>query len=262
MKTILDFARAKRTAQPIVVLAAYDTLMARLLAATDIDAILVGDSAAMVAHGFPSTVHATVEMMATHVAAVRKGAPDLLVIADMPFLSMRRGREFAVVAAGTLMQAGANAVKVEGVGGHEDVIEHLVGSGIPVMGHLGVTPQAVHQLGYRVRGRSRSEATRLRAEARSLQRLGAFALVLECVPSPLASAITRQLDIPTIGIGAGPHTSGQVLVLSDLLGLDPDFRPRFARRYIDGASLVIEAVNAFALDVRQVKFPAGEEIMP
>ena len=259
MKTIAEFARAKRAAKPIVVLAAYDALMARLLAATEVDAILVGDSAAMVAHGFPSTVHATVEMMATHVAAVRRAAPEILIVADLPFLSVRRGRDAGVAAAGVLIQAGATAVKIEGVTGHEDVIQHLVGSGIPVVGHLGVTPQAVHLQGYRVQGRTRSEAARLKAEARLLQRLGAFAVVLECVFSSVAGAITRQLDIPTIGIGAGPNTSGQVLVLSDMLGLDPVFRPRFVRRYADGAGVVIRAVNAFARDVRLANFPAGEE---
>lgn len=259
MTTILEFARAKHAAKPIVILAAYDALMARLLAATDVDAILVGDSAAMVAHGQPSTVHATMEMMAAHVAAVRQAAPKVVVIADLPFLAARRGRDAGVAAAGALIQAGANAVKIEGVAGHEDVIEHVVGSGIPVMGHLGVTPQAVHQQGYRVQGRTKSEATRLKSEARLLQRLGVFALVLECVVSPLAGAITRQLDIPTIGIGAGPRTSGQVLVLSDLLGLDPVFRPRFVRRYVDGAGVVTGAVNAFVRDVRAAKFPSREE---
>ena len=261
MKTILEFARAKRAGKPIVVLAAYDALMARLLAATDVDAILVGDSAAMVAHGFPSTVHATVEMIAVHVAAVRKAAPEMVLIADLPFLSVRRGRDSGVAAAGTLIQAGASAVKIEGVAGHEDVIAHIAGSGIPVMGHLGVTPQAVHQQGYRVQGRTRSEALRLKREARQLQRLGAFAVVIECAPASLAGAITRALSIPTIGIGAGAQTSGQVLVLADLLGLDPVFRPRFARRYIDGAGLVTTAVTTFTRDVRQAKFPAREEVL-
>ncbi len=241
-------------------LAAYDALMARLLATTDIDAILVGDSAAMVAHGFPSTVHASIAMMALHVSAVRRAAPDALVIADLPFLSVRRGREAAVAATGVLMQAGASAVKIEGVKGHEEVIAHLVESGVPVMGHLGVTPQSVHLHGYRVQGRERREADRLKTEGKRLQQLGAFAVVLECVPSPLARRITRLLTIPTIGIGAGPYTSGQVLVLSDLLGLDPVFRPRFARRYLDGAEVVTRAVNAFTRDVRSARFPAGAEI--
>ena len=262
VKSILDFSRAKREHHPIVVVAAYDALMARIVAASEADAILVGDSVAMVAHGFPSTIHATTEMMVLHVAAVRRGAPAALVVADMPFLSVRRGKTPAADAAGALMQAGATAVKVEGVTGHEDAIAHLVGSGIPVMGHLGLTPQSVHQLGgYRLQGRAPAEAERLRGEARVLEELGAFAVVLECVPAALAAAITDERAIPTIGIGAGAGTSGQVLVLSDLLGLDARFQPRFARRYVEGEELVREAVNRFARDVHAAKFPAREEVL-
>jgi 3-methyl-2-oxobutanoate hydroxymethyltransferase len=262
MKTILDFSRAKREQHPLVMVAAYDALMARIVAASEADAILVGDSAAMVVHGFPSTVHATIEMMCLHVAAVRRGAPELLVVADMPFLAARRGKEAATDAAGALMQAGATAVKLEGVAGHEDVIAHLVGSGIPVMGHLGLTPQSVHQLGgYRFQGRAPEEAERLRRDARTLEELGAFSFVLECVPAALAATITEERAIPSIGIGAGAGTAGQVLVLSDLLGLDARFQPRFARRYLEGHELVRDAVNRFAQDVRAARFPAREEVL-
>jgi 3-methyl-2-oxobutanoate hydroxymethyltransferase len=262
VKSVLDFARARREERPIVVVAAYDALMARLLAATEIDAILVGDSVAMVVHGHPSTVHATPEMMALHTAAVRRGAPEALIIADLPFLSVRGGRDQALRIAGDLMRAGATAVKLEGVAGHEEVVPHLVGSGIPVMGHLGLTPQSVHCLGgHRVQARTAEQAARLRADARLLERLGAFAVVLECVPSALAGQVTRDLAIPTIGIGAGPDTAGQVLVLSDLLGLDANFHPRFARRYCAGAETVLTAVNAFARDVRRAEFPADREIL-
>jgi 3-methyl-2-oxobutanoate hydroxymethyltransferase len=260
VKTILDFARAKRGS--IVMLTAYDALIARLVAESEADAILVGDSVAMVVHGYPSTVHATVEMMATHVAAVRRGAPEMVVVADMPFLSVRRGLAAAVDAAGVLMQAGATAVKVEGVTGHEEVISHLVGSGIPVMGHLGLTPQSVHQFGgYRLQGRSSADAERVRSEAAAVEELGAFALVLECVPELLATSITDERSIPTIGIGAGAGTAGQVLVISDLLGLDPKFQPRFARRYLEGHALIGEAINQFARDVRGAEFPAREEVL-
>ena len=262
VKSILEFARARREEKPIVVVTAYDALMARIVAASEADAILVGDSAAMVVHGFPSTVHATVAMMALHTAAVRRGAPEKVVIADMPFLTVRAGRDAAMLDAGALMQAGATAVKVEGVKGHEDVIAHLVGSGIPVMGHLGLTPQAVNQFGgYRLQGRSPDEAQQLRADARKLEELGAFAVVLECVPASLAAEVTADISIPTIGIGAGAETSGQVLVLTDLLGLDDRFKPRFARRYVDGHSTVLGAVNEFARDVRAARFPAREEVL-
>ena len=262
MKSILEFARAKREQHPIVLLTAYDALMARIVAGSEADAILVGDSVAMAVHGYPSTVHATTEMMCTHVAAVRRGAPEMVVIADMPFLTARRGREVATEVAGALMQAGATAVKLEGVTGHEDVIAHLVGTGIPVMGHLGLTPQSVNQLGgYRLQGRSASEAERLRNEARQLEELGAFSLVLECVPEALATAITAERTIPTIGIGAGAGTSGQVLVITDLLGMDAEFQPRFVRKYLQGHSLMTEAINGYASDVRAGKFPAREEVL-
>jgi 3-methyl-2-oxobutanoate hydroxymethyltransferase len=262
VKNILDFARAKREDRPIVLVTAYDAPMARLVAASEIDAILVGDSAAMVVHGLPSTVHATLPMMVLHTAAVRRGTPDTVVIADLPFLSVRRGLVAAVDAAGALVQAGATAVKIEGVAGHEDVIAHLVGSGIPVMGHLGLTPQSVQQFGgYRLQGRSAVAAARVRADAQRLEELGAFALVLECVPSALATEVTAERAFPTIGIGAGAGTTGQVLVLTDLLGLDADFRPRFARRYLDGRAAVLGALNAFARDVRAARFPARAEVL-
>ncbi len=262
MKSILEFSRAQREAQPIVMLTAYDALMARLVAASEADAILVGDSAAMVVHGFPSTIHATVEMMQAHVAAVRRGAPEIVVVADLPFLSVRRGKVAATDAAGALMQAGATAVKIEGVAGHDDVIAHLVESGIPVMGHLGLTPQSVHQLGgYRMQGRDPEAASRLRSEAGRLEELGAFAFVLECVPAALAAEITAERRIPSIGIGAGAGTAGQVLVCSDLLGLDPRFQPRFARRYLEGDELVREAINRFARDVRAAQFPSPQEVL-
>jgi 3-methyl-2-oxobutanoate hydroxymethyltransferase len=153
-------------------------------------------------------------------------------------------------------------VKLEGVRGHERTVEQLVGSGIPVMGHLGLTPQSVHQLGgYRVQGRSAEDAARLLEDARTLQTLGAFALVLECVPEQLATDVTEALSIPTIGIGSGPRTSGQVLVLHDLLGLSDEFRPRFARRYLEGHTLVRDALARYAADVREARFPAREEVL-
>lgn len=262
MKSILEFARARQEARPIVLVTAYDVLMARIVAASEADAILVGDSVAMVVHGLPSTVHATLEMMCLHTAAVRRGAPDTVVIADMPFLAARRGLAAAVEAAGALMQAGATAVKIEGVAGHEDVVSHLVTSGIPVMGHLGLTPQSVNQLGgYRLQGRSPAEAAQLGADAHRLEKAGGFALVLECVPAALAARLTGELTIPTIGIGAGPDTSGQVLVLTDLLGLDASFRPRFARQYLEGHGAVLGALNHFARDVREARFPARGEVL-
>ncbi len=262
MKSILDFARFRQEGRPIALVTAYDAALARIVAASAADAILVGDSAAMVVHGLPSTIHATLEMMVLHTAAVRRGAPAAVVIADLPFLTFRRGRDEAVLAAGALMQAGATAVKLEGLTGHEDVVSHLVGSGIPVMGHLGLTPQSVHQLGgYRLQGRSEEEAVRLRSDAKQLEQLGVFSLVLECVPAALAAEITASLGIPTIGIGAGGGTSGQILVLNDLLGLDATFRPKFSRRYLDGHREILAALNHYADDVRAARFPARAEVL-
>ncbi len=260
MKSVLEFAAAKSAGRRISMTTCYDTAFARALEATAVDCLLVGDSAAMVMHGFPDTLAATVEMMAAHTAAVRRGAPTLFLIGDMPFLSFRKGVPAALDAAGALMRAGAQAVKIEGVTGHEDVITALTGSGIPVMGHLGLTPQSMHALaGFRVQGRTDDAAARILADARRCEELGCFSLVLECVPAPLAATITKALRIPTIGVGAGPHCDGQVLVLQDLLGLNAGFRPKFLRTYLDGLSLVRDAVDRFDRDVKQGDFPAAAE---
>jgi 3-methyl-2-oxobutanoate hydroxymethyltransferase len=211
-------------------------------------------------HGHPNTLAATVELMALHTAAVRRGAPTRFLIGDLPFLSFRKGVPAAQDAVAALMRAGANAVKLEGVTGHEDIITVVTGSGVPVMGHLGLTPQSVNALaGFRVQGRSDKDAARILAEARRLEELGCFALVLECVPAPLASRITQALRIPTIGIGAGAGCDGQVLVLQDLLGLSAGFHPKFLRSYFDGFAQVRDAVDRFDRDVKQGAFPGSAE---
>ncbi|MDH3402487.1 MAG: 3-methyl-2-oxobutanoate hydroxymethyltransferase [Acidobacteriota bacterium] len=260
MKTVRDFARFRAAGRRISMVTCYDAWSARIIQASRIDCILVGDSAAMVMHGHDSTIPATVEMMAAHVAAVRRGAPDKLTIGDFPFLAHRQGVAHAVAVAERLMKAGAQAVKIEGVRGHEDAIGALVEGGVPVMGHLGLTPQSVHQLGgFKVQARGEAAAARLLADARTLAELGAFGLVLEAVPSEIARAVTDEIEIPTIGIGAGPHTSGQVLVLHDLLGCDETFRPRFVRRYLEGHALVRRALDRYAEDVENNEFPSTEE---
>jgi 3-methyl-2-oxobutanoate hydroxymethyltransferase len=262
VKTVLDFARHKREGLPIGMVTSYDSWSARIAGEAGVDCLLVGDSVAMVVHGFPDTLHATMPMMEMHTAAVRRGAPGVFVVADMPFLTFRRGPAAAVDAAGALMRAGASAVKLEGVNGHEEAIAQIVGSGIPVMGHLGLTPQSVHQLGgYRVQGRSSEDAARILEAARKLEALGVFSVVLECVPEQLASEITAALNVPTIGIGSGGKTSGQVLVLHDLLGLQAEFRPRFARRYTEGHETVRDALSRYMADVRAARFPARDEIL-
>jgi 3-methyl-2-oxobutanoate hydroxymethyltransferase len=238
----------------------YDYTFARLLAKSAIDGILVGDSAGMVMHGHPTTLSVTLDLMRLHTSAVTRGAPEKFIVADMPFLSFRKGVSAAMDSAQVLMSAGARAVKLEGVDGHEDVVLRMVQSGIPVMGHLGLQPQSVHAYGgFKVQGRSEDAARNIAAQAKVLEELGAFAVVLECVPSHLAQAITATLRIPTIGIGAGAGCDGQILVLQDLLGMNTDFRARFARPFADGTGCVLHAIATFDEAVKAGTFPSIEE---
>ena len=260
MTNVRDFAAAKADRRRIVMVTAYDAATARLLADTPVDCLLVGDSAMMVIHGERDTLGATVELMTMHTRAVARGAPGKFIVTDMPFLAARKGAAHALDCAAALLRAGAHAVKIEGIRGHADVIRHLVESGIPVMGHLGLLPQSVHALGgYKVQGRTSDDAARLREDAAAVEAAGVFGLVLECIPRRLAAEIAASVRIPTIGIGAGPECDGQVLVLHDLLGLDPNFRPRFARKFADGAGLVQSAVARYAAAVRSGKFPNAKE---
>lgn len=257
---LLSFPERKKNHERVVMVTCYDYTMASIVADTDIDLILVGDSAAMVMHGHDTTLPIGVEEMAMHVRSVRRGAPDKFIVADMPFMSCRKGLTPAMEAVEVLMKAGASAVKIEGIRGQEELVRHIVDSGVPVMGHLGLTPQSVNGLGgFRVQGRGEEDRQRLQAEALACQAAGCFSLVLECVPESLAAEITRSLDIITIGIGAGNDTDGQVLVLQDLLGLASNFRPKFVRRYLDGRGLILDALDRFADDVRKADFPAPEE---
>ncbi|MDP6375355.1 MAG: 3-methyl-2-oxobutanoate hydroxymethyltransferase [Pseudomonadales bacterium] len=257
---VLDFCKRKRARQNISMVTCYDFWSAQVLNETDIDCLLVGDSLAMVMHGFKSTVHATVDLMALHTRAVRRGAPDKFVVADMPFLCVRKGMAPAMEAVGQLMQAGSNAVKIEGEAGQLDIMAHVVESGVPVMGHLGLTPQFVEAFGgHKVQGRSEGQASNILESAKRLEDAGCFALVLECVPAALGKLISEQLGIPTIGIGAGAGTDGQVLVLQDMLGMNPSFKPRFLRHYASGHQVLTEAVNGFHEDTTSGIFPSREE---
>lgn len=256
---ITDFYSYKKGSGKIPLVTAYDYTTAGILNGTAVDGLLVGDSLAMTMHGHTSTLLATPELMALHVAAVAKGAPDKLVIGDMPFLSFRKGVKPAMDCVEALVRAGAQAVKLEGVRGHEDVVAHIVRSDVPVMGHLGLTPQSVQKFGgYKVQGIGEKAARDLLARARALEDLGCFGLVLECVPAPLAETVTAALRVPTIGIGAGPGTDGQILVLQDLLGLSPA-APKFVKRYLDGRRLVANAVNRFDAEIKGSLFPTAKE---
>jgi 3-methyl-2-oxobutanoate hydroxymethyltransferase len=258
--TIRDIGKLKKDGKKLVVVTAYDVLFAKLVDAAGVDIVLVGDSLGNVINGFDSTIRVTVDQMVYHGAAVRRGVRRALVVVDMPFLSYQASEESAVMNCGhVLQQTGADAVKVEG--GSEDIVKtvaKLTKIGIPIFGHLGFTPQSVRTLGMRVQGREKSEAEKMLDEAKALEDAGAFALVLELIPSELAQQITEALTIPTIGIGAGPHCDGQVLVLPDLLGLNEGFAPRFLKKYADLATVVKDAVGAFGDEVRTGKYPDAE----
>ncbi|MDO8803256.1 MAG: 3-methyl-2-oxobutanoate hydroxymethyltransferase [Elusimicrobiota bacterium] len=252
---ITDFYKYKKPGRKISVITAYDYTMAVLAAESAIDCVLVGDSLAMVMHGHGSTIAATVAMMALHTAAVSRAVKEKLVIADMPFLSMRKGLAPAMRAVEKLARAGAQAVKVEGVEGHGKIIAHIIKSDMPVMGHLGLTPQSINKFGgYKAQGKDPASAERLAAQALELEKLGCFALVLECVPAALAERITASLRIPVIGIGAGQFTDGQVLVMQDMLGLYGE-PPSFVKKYLDGRQLVVRALNEFDSEIKNSVFP-------
>lgn len=251
-----DFREKKRRGEKIAMLTAYDATMAGLLDRAGIDALLVGDSVGMVALGYETTLPVTLDMMVHHAAAVSRGTRHAMVIADMPFLSYQTTVAEAVRNAGRLMQeGGVSAVKLEGGGPVMDAVRRLVDVGIPVMGHLGLLPQSVHQLGgYRKRGTDPQEADEILADAEALQGAGVFALVLESVPSEVAKRVTRAIDVPTIGIGAGADCDGQILVSSDMLGLLESV-PSFVRQYANLGSTIEAAVQAYCDDVRAGRFP-------
>ena len=253
---ITDFYNYRKPGPKISMITAYDYTLASIAAGSGVDCVLVGDSLAMVMHGHPSTLAATPELMALHTAAVARAVKGKLIVGDMPFLSMRKGLGPAMEAVEALARAGAQAVKIEGLDGHGDIIAHIVQSDMPVMGHLGLTPQSLNRLGgYKTQGRDQASAEKLVEQALELERLGCFALVLECVPAGLAGRITGLLKIPVIGIGAGQYTDGQVLVMQDLLGLYPS-APSFVKKYLDGRRLVTEALNNFDGEVKNSIFPA------
>ncbi len=260
MRTVLDF-KARKTAGPkISMVSAYTHWEARYLAASPVDCILVGDSLSVVLDGESQTFAATTEIMCRHTAAVVRGAGGKFVVADFPFLEARKGIAPAVACAASLLRAGANAVKIEGIDGHGDVIRHLVESGIPVLGHLGLTPQSTHAFGgHKVQGKGDAAAAEVMRQARAVEAAGAFGLVLECVPAGLAKEITAALTIPVIGIGAGPDTDGQVLVFHDLLGLNPGFNARFVRRFAEAGAAVEAGLAGYAEAVKSGNFPTKKE---
>ena len=250
----------KKGRERIVMITAYDATMARIVDAANVDVILIGDSAGMVMAGGDSTLGVTMDQIVYHTLCVTRTRPGALVISDMPFLSYQASVSEAVRNAGRLLQeAGARGVKLEGGKRVIEQVRAIVNADIPVMGHLGLTPQSVHAFGgYKVQARGRQAADLLKENALALQDAGIFSLVLECVPATVAQEVTEALDIPTIGIGAGPHCDGQVLVIQDLLGMDKTFKPKFVKHYANLYDIMLGAIQAYASEVREGAFPAQE----
>lgn len=257
---INDFKAKKQSHEKITMLTCYDYPSAKIIAESNLDCVLVGDSVAMTVHGYESTVMATMPMMIMHTAAVARGIKQQFIISDLPFLCHRISRSDTLVNVRQLIQAGAHAVKIEG--GDEETcttIQYLVTAGIPVVGHIGLTPQSIHQLGgYKIQGKEEAQAQQLLEQAKQLAQAGCCALVIECVPQQVAKTITASLTIPTIGIGAGAHTDGQVLVWHDMLGVQDEFKPRFLKQYGQAKNLMLAAINHYVSEVQQAQFPSTE----
>jgi 3-methyl-2-oxobutanoate hydroxymethyltransferase len=259
---ILDLQRKKIKQEKITMITCYDYPSARILNDTTIDCVLVGDTVAMTVHGHPNTLMADIEMMTLHTEAVARGLKHGLLISDLPFLGHRISKTETFHNVKRLLQAGAEAIKIEG--GDVDTcatIEALTFAGIPIIGHIGLTPQSIHQLGgFKVQGKSEQQAAVLLCQAKALEQAGCKAIVIECVPQLVAKTITEALTIPTIGIGAGLMTDGQVLVWHDLLGLQDELMPRFLKQYAQCKPLMIEAINCYAKQVRECHFPSEEHV--
>lgn len=256
---MLDLLRVYESGERLPMVTCYDYTSGRIVDRTDIPMVLVGDSLGMVVHGHDSTLPVTLDEMVVHTRAVTRGTTRALVVADLPFLTYS-DEATALRSAGRLLaEAGAGSVKLEGGRAVAPVVRRLVDSGIPVMGHLGLTPQSVHRLGLRVQGRDAARAEELLRDAEELAEAGAWAIVLELVPAPLAAAITARVDVPTIGIGSGPDCDGEVQVWHDVLGLYDEHVPRHTRRYATLADTAAEALDLLAADVRAGRFPAAEQ---
>ncbi|MCH8495376.1 MAG: 3-methyl-2-oxobutanoate hydroxymethyltransferase [Balneolales bacterium] len=257
-RTVVDF---KRKGEKISMITAYDFTMAKIVDHAGIDVILVGDSASNVMAGHETTLPITLDQMIYHTSCVVRGVDRALVVADLPFMSYQVTIKEALISAGRMMkEAGAHAVKLEGGSFVAETVKRIVDAGIPVMGHLGLTPQSIYKFGtYRVRAKEEAEAEQLITDALALQQAGCFAIVLEKIPASLAAKVTKALDIPTIGIGAGADCDGQVLVVHDMLGLTKDFHPRFIRRYHNLFDEMSGAVSAYVTDVKSGSFPSKDE---
>jgi len=257
-KTVMTM---KQAGEKIAMLTAYDFLVAKYLDQVGVDIILVGDSLGNVVHGYETTLPVTVDDMIYHAKAVKRAVKNALIVVDMPFMSFQASIDEAIRNAGRIMkEVGVGAVKLEGGAYIADIVRHLVKIGIPVMGHLGLTPQAINKFGtYEVRATGKKEADELLHDAKVLTEAGVFSIVLEKIPATLAKRVTEAVSVPTIGIGAGPHCDGQVLVVYDMLGLTEEFKPRFVRRYTELAEIMRAAFRGYIEDVRTSRFPTEKE---
>ncbi len=257
--TVSQIQELKDSREKITALTAYDYSFARLIDSSGVDIVLVGDSLGMVFHGEKNTLKVTIDDIAYHTRAVSRGIENALLVGDMPFLSYHLGLEKALENAGKLISAGAEAVKLEGCDGVIPAIRAMINAGIPVMGHIGMTPQSIHKFGgFKIQGREMADAKKLVNDAIELERAGVFALVLECVPAELAESITERLSIPTIGIGAGAGCDGQILVVNDMLGMPSDITPKFVKKYADLSSVIQGAVRDYIDETKSGDFPDDE----
>ncbi|OJV37398.1 MAG: 3-methyl-2-oxobutanoate hydroxymethyltransferase [Bacteroidia bacterium 43-41] len=258
--TVKSFQEAKENNRKISMLTAYDYSMAKMVDTAGIDSVLIGDSLGMVFQGHESTLPVTVDEIIYHTKAVARGVKNALIVADMPFLSYHVSKEEAVRNAGRMIkEGGAEAVKIEGGALFTETIKAIVDAQIPVMGHIGLTPQSVNAFGgFKVQGRDEQSAKRLLEDAKLLEKAGVFAITLECIPDKLAQLITKSVSIPTIGIGAGKDCDGQVLVINDMLGMFSDFVPKFVKQYAKLNVEITAAVRSYASDVKEGRFPADE----
>ncbi len=260
-RTVKTLQKMKKHGEKITALTAYDSLFAGYLEESEIDVILVGDSVGMVYAGQETTIPVTIEEIIYHTKAVKRSVKNALLVADMPFMSFQVNPEETLKNAGRILkESGAESIKMEGGENISNSVSRCVKAGIPVMGHLGLTPQSIHQFGsYKVQGKSKDASEKLIKDALILQKAGCYAIVLEKIPAILAKEITEKLDIPTIGIGAGKYTDGQILVTYDMLGMFEKFKPKFARRYSELATEIKRSITKYVNDVRDNSFPSKDE---
>lgn len=262
IKNINDFLKAKKEKTPVTMITCYDYSFARIINESDIDVILVGDSLGNVIAGYDTTLPVTVDQMIYHSSIVRRGAPDKFIVTDLPFMSYHISIEDTLRNCGRIMkETGSNAVKLEGGEDFSPAVKAIVKASIPVMGHLGLTPQSVHKLGgYSVQGREEDVRNQIISDALKLEDSGVFSIVLEMVPEPLAEEVSKRVDVPVIGIGAGRYCDGQVLVMNDMLGLNSNFSPRFLKKYADFHQSALDAFNSYNHEVKKRKFPEEKHV--